>query len=288
MIETEEQRRWWFATHPEYSSSHKGKKNRKRTREKTAAEKNIPPEQVDAYVDDALQYLDGPVAELLKSTKRHFGTEGHKGKLVDRFSDAPTPSLFRSEREQANLPPAPFEVDFRNDVLGQRFALADVLQSPPRDELAENGESGTREATFGDAVRKGFNESVRFLIESLGLGGSLARPSRTLARNLERVGRPRPPDHDPHHIVSARDNRFEEATKARKFLSKFKIDINDPANGVWLPNKPDIGSGAYHRALHSRENSKKIYKLLRGAKNRDHAIKILKQIGRQLSNNTFH
>jgi len=79
MIETEEQRRWWFATHPEYSSSHKGKKNRKRTREKTAAEKNIPPEQVDAYVDDALQYLDGPVAELLKSTKRHFGTEAEAG-----------------------------------------------------------------------------------------------------------------------------------------------------------------------------------------------------------------
>ena len=34
----------------------------------------VPPEAVDAYVDKALQHVDGTVAELLKSLKRNFGT----------------------------------------------------------------------------------------------------------------------------------------------------------------------------------------------------------------------
>jgi hypothetical protein len=33
LIETEDQRRWWFATHPEYSWSHTGKKSRKQPAE---------------------------------------------------------------------------------------------------------------------------------------------------------------------------------------------------------------------------------------------------------------
>ncbi len=62
MLQTEEQRRWWFANHPEYSSRGTGRK--------------VSPEAVDAYVDEHLQYVNGPVAALLKSVKRHFGTEG--------------------------------------------------------------------------------------------------------------------------------------------------------------------------------------------------------------------
>lgn len=65
MIETEEQRRWWFATHPEYSWSRRG----------TRSEGGVNPEEVDKYVDEALKYETGPVADLLKSVKRNFGTE---------------------------------------------------------------------------------------------------------------------------------------------------------------------------------------------------------------------
>jgi len=72
----EEQRRWWFATHPEYSRSHKGaKKPRKDEQEDDDSKVRVRPEDVDAYVDHALQYVHGPVAGLLKSVKRHFGTE---------------------------------------------------------------------------------------------------------------------------------------------------------------------------------------------------------------------
>jgi hypothetical protein len=76
MIETEEQRRWWFATHPEFSWSRKGGGNRRKQEEKEGADK-VRPEEVDTYVDNALPYVDGPVAELLKSVKRNFGTQAY-------------------------------------------------------------------------------------------------------------------------------------------------------------------------------------------------------------------
>jgi hypothetical protein len=74
MIVTDEQRRWWFATHPEYSGSHKQGRNRSRRQDKEEDDK-VRPEDVDAYVDNALGYVDGPVADLLKSVKRNFGTQ---------------------------------------------------------------------------------------------------------------------------------------------------------------------------------------------------------------------
>jgi hypothetical protein len=73
MIETDEQRRWWFATHPEFSWSHGGEKPGRKLEKD---DDKIDPAEVDAYVDKALQHLDGPVADLLRSVKRWFGTEG--------------------------------------------------------------------------------------------------------------------------------------------------------------------------------------------------------------------
>ena len=54
MLKTDEQRRWWFATHPEYSSSH-GKKKTAKIKETRHAKPKVPPEEVDAYVDEALR-----------------------------------------------------------------------------------------------------------------------------------------------------------------------------------------------------------------------------------------
>jgi len=72
MIETEEQRRWWFATHPEYSWSRKGIRGGS---DRDGSDDKVDPEDVDAYVNEALKYETGPVADLLKSVKRNFGTE---------------------------------------------------------------------------------------------------------------------------------------------------------------------------------------------------------------------
>jgi len=77
MIETEEQRRWWFATHPEYSWSHRGiEDGRTSGSEEETAEDKVDPRDVDEYVDNALKYeTDESVVALLESIKRNFGTE---------------------------------------------------------------------------------------------------------------------------------------------------------------------------------------------------------------------
>jgi hypothetical protein len=66
VIETEEQRRWWFATHPQFSSSRKGTRASRQKEEKDATGK-VRPEDVD----EALKYERGPVAELLIPTRVH-------------------------------------------------------------------------------------------------------------------------------------------------------------------------------------------------------------------------
>ncbi len=75
---TDNQRRWWFATHPEYRRSRRGNRRHGHIGSKDKP-KRVDPKQVDEYVDHALQYVHGPVAEILKSTKRNFGTGTQPG-----------------------------------------------------------------------------------------------------------------------------------------------------------------------------------------------------------------
>ena len=83
MIQTDQQRRWWFATHPEYSGSRKGEKSRKQ--EDNKGEPRVySPEQIDAYVVQGLKlFPTGPVAAMLKALKWGLGT-----------NDGPTPLDF--------------------------------------------------------------------------------------------------------------------------------------------------------------------------------------------------
>ncbi len=252
MIETEEQRRWWFANHPEYSSSRRGGKDLGKREEKEDDDR-IRPEDVDAYVDESLKYETGLVAELLKSVKREFGTEGASNQFHGKLAS-----------------------------LDGADSLSDARSSSDGEDAEE------REATFWDAVLKGIENTLQDWERWFGLGGGLARPSRALARNLERAGSPRPPGHDAHHIVAAGDSRFRHAIEAREILEKFNIHINDATNGVWLPNKPGVGSAAYHRVIHAKEYYRKVARLLRLAKTREEAIQILQQIGQGLSDNTFY
>jgi hypothetical protein len=75
MFATDQQRRWWFATHPEYSHGSKGEGAGKDKEEGEEPDK-VSPIDVDDYVDAALEHETGPVADLLKSVKRWFGTRG--------------------------------------------------------------------------------------------------------------------------------------------------------------------------------------------------------------------
>jgi hypothetical protein len=76
MIMTDEQRRWWFATHPEYSGHHPGTR-RPGTQDKKADAIRAQAEGIDAYVKQRLKYeTDQTAIELLKIMKQIFGTGG--------------------------------------------------------------------------------------------------------------------------------------------------------------------------------------------------------------------
>jgi hypothetical protein len=63
MIDTEQQRRWWFATHPEYHSNRPSRRARA--------------QGIDAYVRERLKYeRDATAIELLKIMKQIFGAGG--------------------------------------------------------------------------------------------------------------------------------------------------------------------------------------------------------------------
>jgi len=107
--------------------------------------------------------------------------------------------------------------------------------------------------------------------------GTGGQPSRALGRALESAGHARPPGSAAHHIVahSARD-----AAPARGVLQKFGININEAANGVFLPS-------AQHSALHTQEYYTRVNTALTSATTREQAINALQSIGQALQSGTF-
>jgi len=175
MIETEEQRRWWFATHPEYSWSHRG------IREGSKKEKNendIDPKDVDDYVDDALKYeTDHAVRDLLKSVKRNFGTE------------------------------AEMEMPYK------RLARWDHQNSNPEKKSSDNTQGNKREATFGESVLKGIQNTFEDWERWFGLGARLP-PKGTPERS---------------QIEAARN----QGIKAKQAEELANIRAGGKGSGVW-------------------------------------------------------
>ena len=72
---TDEQRRWWFATHPEFSWNRAGSHRRKPQDQKPHPGR-AQAEGIDAYVDQRLKYeADSRIRDLLKIMKQTLGTE---------------------------------------------------------------------------------------------------------------------------------------------------------------------------------------------------------------------
>ena len=80
-------------------------------------------------------------------------------------------------------------------------------------------------------------------------------PSR-LSRHIRATGETRPQNVSAHAIVSG---SHREAAAARRILAKFKIRIDDPDNGVYLPRDhrfmphEDMPDAANHSEIHTRE-----------------------------------
>lgn len=264
MIETEKQRRWWFATHPEYSSDSNGRSVQKHGED----ESRVSPEGVDAYVDKMLKYeRDEVVIQLLKSTKRWFGTAGQNPESYAELG-LEWPGEARS---------------------AVRFAGGEHGSSNRHGgEGSENAkDEEKREPTFLDSILKGSQYTLELWQRLLGWGGVRPRPPSSLARNMEKAGRPRPQGHAAHHIVPLNDSRFKEAIKAREILRNFEIDIDNAVNGVWLRYKAISGNATYHPSVHTGTYYIEVLRLLRQAKTRKEAIRTLERIGRMLSKGTF-
>ena len=170
MIETEKQRRWLFATHPEYSWSRKGTSTARHDSENNEPEK-VSPEAVDAYVDTALQYVTGPVAALLKSLKRNFGTQAADNQHDLQFTFDPdvdaltrtTPYAGQSDR---GLPTAAEEAlvsdphTFLDVAPYGRFITSPVqsvkalLRDMARDAVLNAAKKRASQSQFGDDISR--------------------------------------------------------------------------------------------------------------------------------------
>jgi hypothetical protein len=92
----------------------------------------------------------------------------------------------------------------------------------------------------------------------------------------------RPPGYEAHHIAAGNHPRAE---LARQKLKKLGININDPANGVFLPatgNTMNVGGEAVHRSLHTREYIDAVNDALQRATTKEEVIATLQRIGRAL------
>lgn len=140
----------------------------------------------------------------------------------------------------------------------------------------------------GSYVAKGFKalgkaddalDAVK-VVKGIGVASSEA-----LRRNLIKAGI-EVPDYAnaAHHIVAGTSAK---AAEARAILQKFGLNINDAANGVFLPTIKGKGTTAYHPSLHTNAYYEEINNLLQNASSRQDVLDILKDIGEQLSNGTF-
>lgn len=62
-----------------------------------------------------------------------------------------------------------------------------------------------------------------------------------------------------HHIVAGSSPK---ANEARAILQKCGVDINDAANGVFLPTQKGVFNSSYHPSLHTNAYYDKVNKLL--------------------------
>jgi hypothetical protein len=260
LIETEQQRRWWFATHPEYSGHRAGRSRNRGDPKDKESEKTIP-EKVDAWADERLKYEKNSVTrELLTLTKRWFGTEGQTRESYEELGSE-----------------WPGEVDYKEGFNDGYWAISRGKVPPDLDpEDKSPYAQGVRE---GAATALDENEAwgQKWLDPVSMLLGT--HPSYKLNKELTKHDGPRPSkDYDGHHIVPWRHWR---AQPARDVLKRFGIDIDGAKNGVWL-YRP------YHQTLsNSYRYMDRANKMLGKTNSRAEALNALKEMKDLLSIGKF-
>jgi len=210
VIETENQRRWWFATHPEYSRSRRGARPSR---------------------NESLTYEQG----------RKEGTKGaldpNAGKMPPFVLNPDYMAGFFDGIEEA-------KTEYRKGWESGYWAIHNG-KVPPDLSAGDNSPyaQGVREGAA--AALDELAEWHSKWVEDFPL--LYGAHSRTLGKNLEKQGEIRPSgNHDAHHIVAWNHWR---AGPARRVLEKLGISIDDAVNGVWLHrsyHRTLNNSKAYH------------------------------------------
>ena len=118
-----------------------------------------------------------------------------------------------------------------------------------------------------------------------GLDALSSPNSKTLRKNLIEAG-VEVPDYPnaAYHIVAGNSSK---AAEARAILQKYGIDINDAANGTFLPTVRDAAGEVYHPSLHTNAYYDEVNSLLAEATSKEEVIEILGYIAESLQNGTF-
>jgi hypothetical protein len=221
LLVTDKQRRWWFAAHPEYRAG--AKEHERSDAEKGGEEGKVSPEEVDAWVDEALKYASSEIIEeLLRLTKRWFGTAGQT----------------RESYEELGLE-WPWEAAEKEYQKGWEEGYWSIHRgkAPPylrgdKSPYAEGVRDGaTKALDEREEWAQKWHDPILFFLGS--------HPERALRNELKKKEPPPSDYHDAHHLVPRRHWR---AQPARDILDKFDIPLHGIENGMWL-------NRGFHQAL---------------------------------------
>ena len=106
-----------------------------------------------------------------------------------------------------------------------------------------------------------FFKGMKVNVKKLRLGNSRA-DAYDLDINMREVGLFRPPGTQAHHIVG---NAYPAGIDAKALLQKYKIDINSPLNGVYLPGCKSSMRGTVHCGVHTEKYADMVIQRLRDA-----------------------
>ena len=110
--------------------------------------------------------------------------------------------------------------------------------------------------------------------------------SKVLDANMKKANKKVPKyKHAAHHIVAG---TAPKAQPARAIFLKYRIDINDEANGIYLPTDKTVTERTYHPSLHTNDYYEAVNQLIVAAQSREDVFDILEYIYDELENDTFN
>lgn len=136
----------------------------------------------------------------------------------------------------------------------------------------------TKRRAMKDSLREYIDDGVRMSYSEL---TEENHSSARLGKFLETAGYGRPDENfEAHALVSKRHAR---AVIARDILAQFNIRIDEPSNGLWLPNfKRDLPQHpqyqSSHRSIHKKTSYLNITACLEQAMSPAHARAILRRL----------